>query len=383
MKILRPPRIRSLPGEGERSASWLELFFDLVFVVAVAQLALALADDPSAGGFARFALLFVPVWWAWVGYTNFSDRFGADDAGSRTLMLLGMLAVAGLAVAVPEAFAGASAAFALCYVANRLVLIAMNLRVWRHIPEAAPNVRALAGGFSVGTAIWLASLFVPEPGRYLLWLAAILIEGAVPWIFQRAVMTVPTHPSHLPERYGLFTIIVLGESLVAVVIGLDHAEWNLAVGWVAAAGFATAAAMWWIYFDALDSPRLKPTQLARNTFIYAHLAIAMGLTLAGVGVKKAILSGEQIPAAGVWALCGGVALTLVAISLISIVCMEGRRDLTLPARLATAGAVVLIGAVGSELAPPLLMALLLAALASLVGFELVERESRAAETRTR
>ena len=106
-----PPRLRTLDDEDERHATWLELFFDLVFVVAVAQLADGLAADPSVHGFLVFAGLFVPVWWAWVGYTFYADRFDTDDPLHRILMIAGMFGVAVLATVIPDAFHGETAAF--------------------------------------------------------------------------------------------------------------------------------------------------------------------------------------------------------------------------------------------------------------------------------
>lgn len=123
MVVLRPPRLRAAEADAHRAASWLELFFDLVFVVAIAQLGAALDHDLSDGGVARFALLFAPVWWSWAGYTMYADRFDTDDVAFRLLLLAGMLGVAAMAVAIPAAFAGRSVAFALAYVAVRAALI--------------------------------------------------------------------------------------------------------------------------------------------------------------------------------------------------------------------------------------------------------------------
>lgn len=283
--IFKPPRLRPGPGaeEKERSASWLELFFDLVFVVAIAQLALVLSDDPSLAGLGRFVLLFAPIWWAWLGYTVYADRFDADDVAFRVLMLAGMLAVAGLAVAVPEAFVGGSLPFALCYIANRLVLIFMYLRVSRSVPEARRVARFLNGAYAGGTALWLVSLLFPEPVRFIFWAAAILLEASIPLAFRRVMVSVPFHATHLPERFGLFTIIVLGESLVAVVIGLGDVDWGLRTGWIAVAGFLAAGALWWVYFDCFEGVDISGGPIPR-TFIYGHLPIAVGLTGLGVGV---------------------------------------------------------------------------------------------------
>ncbi len=378
-KVLSPPVLRTTEGaEEERSASWLELFFDLVFVIAIAQLALALVNDLSPVGFARFFLLFVPVWWSWVGYTNYADRFDTDDPVFRATMLAGMLAMAALAVSVPEAFSGGSGAFALSYVAVRVFLILLYERARRNVPAAHALITVTMRVFVLGAALWALSLLVPEPWRFGLWGLALVVEGSTPWLARRAMASVPYHASHLPERYGLFTIIVLGESLVAVVLGIGGADWGLASAFAAAGGFLVAACLWWVYFDFIELADIKRNLLARNAFIYGHLAIAMGLTAAGVGVKKAILySGEShLPAGGSWALCGGTVLFLAGVILIYAVSTRAVKGGVLAGRVAAACAVLLLAVVGPAVPPILLVCLLLLTLLSLVAFEVTQAASR-------
>ena len=370
--VLRPPRLRT---DEERSASWLELFFDLVFVVAIAQLGLVLADDLSPGGFARFFLLFVPVWWSWVGYTNYADRFDTDDPVFRGMMLAGMLGMAALAVSVPDAFSGGSGAFALSYVGVRTVLILLYERARRNVPAARSLISVTMGVFVFGTALWVLSLLISEPWRFGLWGLALVVEGSTPWVARRAMASVPYHASHLPERYGLFTIIVLGESLVAVVLGVGGTDWGLASASASAGGFLIAACLWWVYFDFIELVDIKRTLLARNVFIYGHLIIALGLTTIGVGVKKAILySGEPyLPAAGSWVLCGGTALFLTAIGLIYAVSTPSFGPYVLFARVGTAGVAVLLGVVGIAVPSTALVGMLLVAMLMLVAFEVAQK----------
>jgi low temperature requirement protein LtrA len=373
--VLLPPRLRT---DEERSASWLELFFDLVFVVAIAQLALALADDLSPVGFTRFLLLFVPVWWSWVGYTNYADRFDTDDPVFRAMMIFGMLAMAVLAVSVPDAFSGGSEAFALSYVAVRVLLILLYERARRNVPAARALISVTMGVFVFGAALWSLSLLVAEPWRFGLWGLALVIEGATPWVARRAMASVPYHASHLPERYGLFTIIVLGESLVAVVLGIGGAHWRFASAFAAFGGFLVAACLWWVYFDFIELADIKRNLLARNVFIYGHLAIALGLTTVGVGVKKAILySGEShLPAGGSWALCGGTALFLAGIGLIYALSTPSFRPYVLIARTGTAGVAVLLAVVGLAVSSTALVGLLLVAMLMLVAFEAAQKTSQ-------
>lgn len=371
-----PPRLRSVEASGEkRGATWLELFFDLVFVVAIAQLAIALGDDASADGFLRFGLLFVPIWWAWTGYTMYADRFDTDDVGFRLLMLAGMLGVAGLAISIPEAFAGGSSIFAAAYVATRVVLIALYARAARHVPVARALCIVTLAVFVAGTALWLASLLVPAPVRFVFWASALVIEGVTPWLARRAMAGTPVHASHLPERFGLFTVIVLGESVVAVVIGVDAARWDPQSVAVGVLGFAIAASLWWVYFDFADDLDIGRSLQARNAYIYGHLPIAVGLTTVGVGIKKAILAAAEdtLPAAAGWALGGGVALFLLALSLIHGAASASVPGRVLTARLSTALFVLALAAVGTLIVPLVLAGLHGAALVSLVAFGVIDR----------
>lgn len=378
-KIFSPPVLRTAGGaEEERGTSWLELFFDLVFVVAVAQLAVALAEDLSATGFLRFFLLFVPVWWAWVGYTMYADRFDTDDPAFRAMMLVGMLGIAALAVSVPGAFGGGSAAFAISYVAVRAVLILLYERARRSVPAARHLCTVTMSAFAAGTALWALSLLVPEPWRFGMWALALLLEGATPWVARRAMASAPVHASHLPERFGLFTIIVLGESLVAVVVGIGDVDWHPTSAFAAAAGFLVAACLWWIYFDFVDLADIGRGLLARNTFIYGHLLVAIGLTATGVGIKKTILYSAEphLPTGGSWALCGGTVLFLAGVSLVYAVSTRRARKRVLVGRGAAACAVLLLAGVGPAIPPIPLVCLLLLALLVLVVLEVSQAASR-------
>src|SRR5436309_6376910 len=156
---LVPPRLRtSLDEDAERHASWLELFFDLVFVVAIAELSRQLVLDHSLAGFAQFAGLFVPVWVAWQGYMAYADRFDSDDLAFRVAYFLAMLAIAAMAVLISDVAIGIhSAGFAISYVALRSIMLGLYARAWRSAPAARPIIRFYGLGYSVSVAIWLLS----------------------------------------------------------------------------------------------------------------------------------------------------------------------------------------------------------------------------------
>ena len=207
-----------------------------------------------------------------------------------------IVAIALLAASISSGPTGSTAAFALAYAAARIVLILMYERVRRHVPETRVLVTGYIKGFTVGAAIWLISAFVPEPYRFFLWAIALAVEFATPYIMRREQAKVPLDVSHLPERFGLFTILVLGESIAAVVAGLSGLGWVLAPTVTAALGVVVATGMWWMYFDNLEGNvvrrRADQAKAWRPTvWIYSHLPLAAGVAITGVGLEHAVLPG--------------------------------------------------------------------------------------------
>lgn len=361
----------------DRHASWLELYFDLVFVVAIAQLSAALVHDPTVGGFARFVGLYVPVWWAWVGFAIFCARFAFDDWAFRILMMGAMLGVAALAV-VLGSFDGHSAAFALAFGSVRMLLVAMYVLARGRVPQARELSTAFATGFGVAAVIWLASIAVPTPGRYVMWAVGMSIGVILtPLLSTGPLSRTPVSTSHVPERFGLFMIIVLGESVLAVVIGTAHTHWNPAAVVVAVAAFVCAACLWCSYFDfasrAVETGLLKSVRsgtLARNVYSWGHFPIAVGLTLLGAGTELAIMDTPHgsLGAAARVALFGGVVLYLVAVSLVVGALARSFRAAVWP-RLPVALVVGLLGLLGANAPAAALVVVLAAVLVAQTALE--------------
>lgn len=361
----RPPILRgTAEGLEERPVSWTELFYDLVFVVAVAHVSERFLHHPSTGAAIEYIALFGMLWWAWASFTFLVDRYHTDDALHRLLAGAQMLALAGMAAAVAledESFEAISVPIALAYTGTRVVLVAMYARVWWHIADSRPLVGGYLRGFGVDTVLWIASIFVPAPARYALWGLAMAISLATPWLMRRAQVRSPLSASHLPERFGLFIILVLGESFAAVVAGLH--EQHAAVGAVAAgaAGLLIALGLWWVYFDNFegsvvrrDASRVhdwRPT-----TWIYAHYPLAMTLTLVGGGMHALIgHMAQHVEALALFIPGLSVALSLLWMGII-LACTTGmpggdvrrRRALF---RFAGAASVLVIVLLGGGLSP--------------------------------
>jgi low temperature requirement protein LtrA len=368
-RLLRPPALRP-SGAGNRHASWLELFFDLCFVAAVAALAGGLHDAHSGAGLARFALLFIPIWWAWMSFTWYGTAFDTDDVAYRLTLLAAMLVVVVLA-ANTDVTGGRSAAFALAYTGLLALLVGLWLRAWRHDTVTRPLSIRYAAGNALGGGVWLASLLLEPPGRYVAWTIAMVVLMTTPVLAVRALEIPAFDPEHIPERYGLFTIIVLGESVVAV--GAGASEVHGAAPLVGVFGFGIAAALWWLYFDFVRSSSLSRERLvAAFVWGYGHLLVFAGIAAASIGVEFAIeaaAEGEHLDLVGRSALAGGIVAFLAAVSVIHAITV-GRADRVLAARLGAAGAVAVLWLAGGSLEAAAMTGLLLLVVAVAAAIEI-------------
>jgi low temperature requirement protein LtrA len=326
-RLLVPPRLRTTGGAADnRHATWLELFFDLVFVVAVAEAAHLLEVDQSVDGVLRFAALFVPVYVSWQGFSIYSDRFDTDDLLFRLSLLAAMLAIAALAVQLEDVAHGEqSAGFALAYVTLRSIMLGLYARAWRAVPEARPLIARYGLGYSLAVAIWLASLAVDTPTRYGFWAVALAVDVILPPLSMRVIRRVPVHAGHVVERWGLFTLIVLGESVVVVALGTAGSDWHPSSAAAAALGFAAVACVWWLYFDRLDDVRLQGGAPPIVVYSLAHLPLLMGLAALGAGIALVIeQAGDDHVGGGAAAVyLGAAAVFLLALIVMRAVTVGG------------------------------------------------------------
>jgi len=377
----------------ERTSTWLELFFDLCFVVAVAALARGLHDDPTLGGTLRFAGLFVPAWWAWMMFTWYATAFDNDDVPYRVTLLAAMLFMLGIAASVEGvgAQAGATAGFVVSYAVLRLLLVWLFLRARYHTP---PHLRGFvdwyAAGNALGAVLWLTSLFVPAPpALYVLWAAALCVELLAPILAVRTLADplVTFHPRHIAERYGLFTIIVLGESVLAVASGTAGTEWAPAAVFTAVMGFVAAACIWWIYFDYVETTGMELAPKPAFYWGYGHLAVYAAIAAFGVGAQLAIEGaahdesaalaapgGAEFGLAGRAILAGSVAVYLLAVSFVQYVNRHSLSERVALARSAFAAGLLALVVLGGSLSAPVFVTAVTAALVALTVFEKVYAE---------
>ncbi|MGW0664690.1 low temperature requirement protein A [Streptodolium elevatio] len=283
------------PAEAHRAATPLELFFDLCFVVAVAQLTVRLehayATHHVGSGVISFLMLMFAIWWAWMNFTWFATAHDSDDVPYRLLTLLQMAGVLILASGVEAAFDEETYRIVVVgYMVMRIGLVAQWLRVARSQPSIRVRAHRYALGIGLVQVGWLA-LVVPDSitAFKIAFIPLILCEVLVPIWAERAGAGVLWHAEHIAERYGLFALIILGESILAATVAVKDATdggVSAAIITVAAGGLVIAFACWWLYFDTLggDGPE---DQVRAFTWGYGHYVVFGALAAVGGGLATA------------------------------------------------------------------------------------------------
>jgi len=384
--------LRRRPGVEQRATS-LELFYDLVFVFAVTQVSHLLLEHLTWEGVGQSALVLLVVWWSWNYTTWVTNELAPESIVVRLLLIALMLGSLLMAIAIPEAFGEQALLFAGSYVAIQvgrhtfLTFVAAE----RGTPEARRAGRILVW-FAAAGVLWIAGALADGSARTALWLAALALDYGAPlvtfWLpgvqrLRPEAWEVGTE--HFAERFQLFIIIALGESIV--VTGATTAQLDLTTATVAAfaVAFLASAALWWLYFNlvaAIAARRLaraeSRTLLARDAYTYLHVVLVAGILLNAVGDELVIAHpSDELPDAELAAVVCGPALYLlghVALRLRTTGTIAGRR-------LAGAIACLAIGAVGTALPALAVAALLVAVLVAVIVADQVaaKRRSRRGE----
>ncbi|MDX2163775.1 MAG: low temperature requirement protein A [bacterium] len=331
--IWQPPRLFQAHPHEHRRVTWLELFYDLVYVATVVQLGNLLSDNVSVVGFLQFAGLFVTIWWSWTGITFYMNRFISDDILHRLLMFTQIFAIALAALSIEGAFGALSAQFALAYAVIRLILTLLYIRAGAYNPQIRPLTRQFTTVFAIGTALFVVSAFVPQPFTFMLWAAAIVLEFSAPLFgaFRRNVAEVfPPHDEHMTERFGIFTLIVLGEAFLKVI----SEEAGLTFGWeqflFSLFGMIVLYALWWLYFDDVAEADFSDQVRAKFTWIYSHLPLQMAMTAFGVAAVKLFTAPLFEPLTDRYRLLYSAALILYLVFLGIIDRVTVRHDRAIP-----------------------------------------------------
>lgn len=317
--------------EAHRVASPLELFFDLCFVVAIAQAGVALVHAITEGhageGILNYAMLFFAIWWAWMNFTWFASAYDNDDVLYRVVTLVQIAGVLVLAAGVPRAFEDHEfLAVLVGYVIMRMALITQWLRVARSSegPERTMALRYVFGVLLCQIG-WLGLLVLPEGGRAWVFLVMAVLEMCVPPFAERNHPT-SWHPHHIAERYGLFTIIVLGETIaaatVAVKSGIDENDALNELLPIAAGGLLIVFAAWWIYFVVPIHGHLRSNKQA-FLWGYGHYLVFASAAAIGAGLEVAVE--QAVGKAHISTLAASAAVTLpTALYLLTVWVLHSR-----------------------------------------------------------
>jgi low temperature requirement protein LtrA len=327
--LVKPMQARS-PEESHRTSTSLELLFDLVFVVAVAlasaYLHHGIAENHTIHAVLSFFMTFFAIWWAWMGFTWFASAYDVDDFPYRLLVLLQMIGALVLAAGIPSAFENSDFSLVTVgYVIMRIALISQWIRAWRADVMRRATIQVYIVGLFVLQMAWVALLFAPAQFKYIGFIILVIGELMIPILAEGKGFT-PFNLEHITERYGLFTIIVLGESILAASTAFQYAfkneQLNPEIIKVAIGGVLTLFSMWWLYFIQKEHP--INTSLKKAIFWgYGHyfMFVAAAALGAGLGVMVDFYLGKS----HISSVAAGMAVAIpVVVFIISLAIVHGR-----------------------------------------------------------
>lgn len=327
-------RLRVTPTTADATVTPLELFFDLVFVFALTQVTAMMADDLSGEGVLRGMLILALLWWSWTGYAWLSNVVRADEGAVRLVLITAMAAMFVFALTIPEAFDDlpgglhGPVVLAVCYFVFRLMHLVMFWVIARDDPGLRAQLLRFTPSMVGGTAMLLVASTLDGTAQTLAWAAALLADylgtllgGSAGWRLRS--------PSHFAERHGLILIVALGESIVAIGVGVAKLPISVPIVVASVLGLTLASALWWTYFDMsalkgeralAEEPEATRAALARDAYSYFHMPLVAGVVLTALGLKKVLeyvgdFSDHELsdPLKGValYALFGGVVIYLL------------------------------------------------------------------------
>jgi low temperature requirement protein LtrA len=363
--------------QAEKRVTWAELFFDLVFAFALTEVSALLLHDHSPAGIGRALVVFVPIYWAWVGTSVHANTHDVDNlAGRLGIFAVGLCSMF-MALAVPGAYGERGAYFGAAYFALRIILA--GLVFWGDRTVITPYSVAL---YVTGPLMLVGGL-LDGPARLAVWSVAAAVDLATPLLTRRRLTGVRFHAEHLPERFGLFLIIALGESIVAVGVPAAAQPDLSPVSMVAVAvAFVLACSLWWVYFVfAADTMRHRlatttvQTDVIRQMLSYGHLALIASILAVAVGLEEVVSHpGHELSTGAAALLFGGCALYLATFGLIQFHMAPGR------SMTRSAAAVIVLALLPVTWSAPAVLApcLLVVVLVPLNAVEhLVDRRARA------
>lgn len=363
-----------------RASTPLELLVDLSFVVAVAQIAAELhhgiADGHAGESLPGYLMVFFAIWWAWMSFTWFASGFDVDDVPYRLLTLLQIGGVLVLAAGVPAAFEkGDFTAMVIGYVIMRIALVTQWLRVARDDARFRPVALRYALGIAVLQVGWVTWLWMPRSLAPIIFVVLASLEMLLPINAERAGPEPAWHPGHIAERYGLFTIIVLGETILASTVAVQASVTSTGLSWalvqIAVGGLVLIFGLWWCYFSRSAADWLRDAPHRALLWGYGHYAVFASAAAVGVGIQVVadVIEGQSEIGARAAAL--SIAIP-VAVYLVVLGALQNRMVVARPVAMrysVVAATILLIAAAAEVVGLPGVVLLIAAFVSGLIAMD--------------
>ncbi|MEN9580301.1 MAG: hypothetical protein RJA70_3310 [Pseudomonadota bacterium] len=365
--------------ELEKKVTWLELFYDLIFVAAFIQLGNSLSEHITPEGVMAFGAVFVTLWVAWTGFTFYENRYSIDDFVHRLCVFAQMFAVGGMALGAGTVLDGAVVPFALSAGAAQLLVGVMYMRARQQLEVGREYSTYWGTVFLLSGLLWVGSVFVPPGLHFWVWGLATVTVIAAP-LNKRSLALADRFPidfEHLAERYGLLTLIVLGESFVKVLSALAVEQRGPQLYVETGVMLLITCGIWWIYFDGIAGAKIKEGRARWVIWLYGHIPLQMGIVAVGVSIKKAMhfTFDEPAPDKYRWLLAGFLALVLFSAAVLDSVTERKNATLSDRSRVTmrwVSGAVILLLApAGRTLSGGMFLVLLTGVIVSQVLFDMM------------
>ncbi len=322
--------------KNERKISWLELFYDLVYVAAIGQLTHRIATDPTWQTVGYSFLIFCFVFWSWVNGSQYYDLHGGDGIRTRLLTFWQMLAVAAVAITIPDVFDGSQQGFAITFAVVQFLITYLWWSVGLYDPSHRVYNKFYTINYSIAFALFIISVFTDYQTAIVLWVIALVFNLTAPLAAARTVIRVLkerkqpafTASATIVERFGLFTIIVLTESILSTVGGVGEIKNRQPAVWVVfILGILIAFLIWNLYFDMTSEQETKKGYRYLQFLVFLHFPLLAALSVAGACLRVLIADMETGPSATVqWMFCASIAVILLMITGMTKIMEESEED---------------------------------------------------------
>lgn len=293
LRFIRPTSLRLPDKKRERHTTWLEIFFDLIFAVIVVQLSDRLSNNFTLTGLLQCSALILPSMWTWVSYTVFAARFDNNDGIHWLMTFVIMYAGAVMAIHIPTALETGGMGFSAGFIISQIALLSLYLRP--HFAKAAPKsmTHLYIIGFGLGGLCWIVSLFFAPPTKFMLWTLGMAIYFITPWIGKKRILSnAPLDIMYIPERFGSFIVIILGQIIASVVSGLETASWHPTSFVTSLMAFVVAIIIWGQYYLLNQMADYKLTLGSGQVYIYSHIPLIISLLFIGVCAQNFISNAQ-------------------------------------------------------------------------------------------